>query len=91
MHPLFVRKGFFMKSTGIVRNVDELGRIVIPKEMRKKMGIANGDPVEIFVEGDKIILVKYNESCCLCGGGDELIEFKDKLVCKNCAEELASK
>lgn len=80
-----------MKSTGIVRNVDELGRIVIPKEMRRKMDISNGDPVEIFVEGDKIILTKYNERCNFCGNEGDLIEFKNKLICRKCAEEIASK
>ncbi len=80
-----------MKSTGIVRNVDELGRIVIPKEMRKKMDIANGDPVEIYVDGDKIILTKYNERCSFCGSDSELFEFKGKLVCRECVSELASK
>ena len=58
-----------MKSTGIVRNIDELGRLVIPKEMRKKMGIGESSPVEIFVEDDKIIVTKYQDSCIFCGGG----------------------
>ena len=55
-----------MKATGIVRHIDELGRIVIPKEMRKKMEISSNDPVEIFVEGDRIILTKYHSSCTFC-------------------------
>ena len=55
-----------MKSTGIVRNVDELGRIVIPKEMRTSLGIKNSDPIEIYVEGDKIILKKYHPKCIFC-------------------------
>lgn len=77
-----------MKSTGIIRHVDELGRIVIPKEMRKKMDIANSDPVEIYVEGDKIILTKYNPSCSFCGSDDEIIEFKGKKICIHCFNEL---
>lgn len=77
-----------MKSTGIVRNVDELGRIVIPKEMRKKMDIANSDPVEIYVEGDKIILTKYNPSCSFCASDAEVYEFKGKKICKDCLNEL---
>ena len=77
-----------MKSTGIVRNVDELGRIVIPKEMRRTMNIKNSDPIEIFVEEDKIILKKYEKCCCLCAGSENLVEFKNKLVCKNCIDEL---
>ena len=55
-----------MKSTGIIRSIDELGRIVIPKEMRRKMGIQSNDPVEIYVDDDKIILTKYAPSCIFC-------------------------
>jgi transcriptional pleiotropic regulator of transition state genes len=77
-----------MKSTGIIRNVDELGRIVIPKEMRKKMDIANSDPVEIYVEGNKIILTKYHPNCSFCGGEDNVLEFKGKKICSFCRNEL---
>ena len=77
-----------MKSTGIVRNVDELGRIVIPKEMRRQMGITSSDPVEIFVEGDRIILEKYRPCCHFCSSQDEIVEFKGKMICKACIKEL---
>ena len=77
-----------MKSTGIVRHVDELGRIVIPKEMRKKMDIANSDPVEIYVDGDKIILTKYTPYCYFCAGESGIIEFKGKKICYACLNEL---
>lgn len=77
-----------MKATGIIRNVDELGRIVIPKEMRKKMEIESSDPVEIFVEDDRIILTKYYPSCLFCGGNDAVTEFKGKKVCAACIEEM---
>ena len=77
-----------MKSTGIVRNVDELGRIVVPKEMRKKMGIANSDPVEIYVEGDKIILTKYTPSCHFCASEENVTEFKGKKICRACLDEI---
>ena len=77
-----------MKSTGIVRNVDELGRIVIPKEMRKRMDIANNDPVEIYVEGDKIILAKYQPACIFCGGTVGISDFRDKKVCEECMSAL---
>ena len=80
-----------MKSTGIVRNIDELGRVVVPKELRKKLGIANTDPVEIYVEDDKIILKKYISVCHFCGGSDGLIEYKGKNVCHSCIEELSAK
>ena len=77
-----------MKSTGIVRNVDELGRIVIPKEMRTKMNISSSDPIEIYVEGDKIILKKYESACLFCGSSDSLTEFKGKMICQGCIGEL---
>lgn len=77
-----------MKSTGIIRHVDELGRIVIPKEMRKKMDIANSDPVEIYVDGDKIILTKYHPCCNFCGGESGIVEFKGKKICYECLNEL---
>ncbi len=77
-----------MKSTGIVRNVDELGRIVIPKEMRLKMNIRSSDPIEIYVEGNRIILTKYEYACMFCGNGIELTDFKGKKVCTACIQEL---
>ena len=77
-----------MKSTGIVRNVDELGRIVIPKEMRTKMNISSSDPIEIYVEGDKIILSKYVDSCLFCGSGENLCSFKGKKICQVCVDEI---
>ena len=77
-----------MKATGIVRNVDELGRIVIPKEMRKKMDISNNDPVEIFVEGDRIILTKYYAACTFCGSNLGISEFKGKRLCADCLRQI---
>jgi len=77
-----------LKSTGIVRNVDELGRIVIPKEMRTKMDISSSDPIEIYVDGDQIILKKYANACTFCGGGVELTTYKGKKICSACLEEL---
>ncbi len=77
-----------MKSTGIVRNIDDLGRLVIPKEMRKKMGIGESSPVEIFVENDRIIVTKYQDSCIFCGSSSELRNFKGKRVCLACVEEM---
>ncbi len=77
-----------MKSTGIVRNIDELGRVVVPKELRKKLGIANTDPVEIYVEEDKIILKKYIPVCHFCGSTVALHEFREKNICSACISEL---
>ena len=74
-----------MKATG---NVDELGRIVIPKEMRKKMDIKSDDPVEIFVEDDKIILKKYTPACLFCGNDTGVTLFHDKKICAACLAEL---
>ena len=79
-----------MKSTGIVRNIDELGRVVVPKEIRTQLGIANSDPVEIFMEGDKIIMTKYRPVCHFCGASDDVIEFKGKKICRACTEEIKS-
>ena len=77
-----------MKATGIVRNIDELGRIVIPKEMRTKMDIHSSDPIEIYVEGDKIILKKYVNACYFCGSNASLTVFKNKQICAACIAEI---
>jgi len=77
-----------MKSTGITRNIDELGRIVIPKEMRRNLGILDNDPLEIFVEGDSILLRKKQDKCIFCSSDTELSEYKEKYVCKACLKEL---
>ena len=79
-----------MKSTGIVRNIDELGRIVVPKEMRNKMNFKNADPIEIYVEDDKIILKKYEAVCLFCGNSENLLDFKEKKLCKSCAGAIAA-
>ncbi len=77
-----------MKSTGMVRKVDELGRVVLPIELRKTMHIANRDPIEIFVDEDKIILKKYEPDCVFCGSADNVSFYKGKLICKECLEDL---
>lgn len=82
-------EAFKMKSTGIVRKVDELGRIVLPIEIRKNMDIAKkGDAVEIFVDDERIILKKYQPSCIFCGNADNVTYYKGKLVCLDCIAEL---
>jgi len=73
-----------MKTTGIVRNIDELGRVVIPKEIRKNLGIANSDPIEFYVENDKVILQKYQATCHFCGGIEKVVEYKGKRICEIC-------
>ena len=77
-----------MKSTGIIRSIDELGRIVVPKEIRSKMGIESQDPIEIYVEEDKIILKKYENCCSFCGGNENLTNFKGKMLCSDCIGEI---
>lgn len=77
-----------MKSTGVVRQLDTLGRIVIPIELRRTMGIATKDSIEIFVEGDQIILKKYQPCCIFCGNASDVVNYRDKLVCKHCLEEI---
>ena len=77
-----------MKSTGIVRQIDNVGRIVIPKELRKVLDMPNGTPIEIYTEGDSIILHKYQNKCEFCGSTDNVTEFRDKVVCSDCVNEL---
>lgn len=77
-----------MKATGIIRKVDELGRIVIPKELRKSMSISEGDPLEIFTDNDTIILKKYEPFCTFCGSSDMLFTFGGKNVCASCAKKI---
>ena len=77
-----------MKATGIVRKVDSLGRIVLPIELRRVMGIDIKDPIEIFVDGEQIILKKYQPSCIFCDSNDDIVTFKDKKICRNCIDEL---
>ena len=77
-----------MKSTGVVRKLDDLGRIVIPIELRRTMDIGLRDTLEIFVEDDKIILKKYHPACIFCGDARDVTHYKDKLICKHCIEEM---
>lgn len=79
-----------MKSTGVVRRVDELGRIVIPIELRRALDIAERDGLEIYVDGDKIILRKYEPACVFCGNAQGVEHFKGKKVCRKCMETIAS-
>jgi transcriptional pleiotropic regulator of transition state genes len=78
-----------MKSTGIVRKVDELGRVVIPIELRRTLNIGEKDALEIFVEGDTIILKKYEPACIFCGQAKNVRNLKGKNVCPKCINEIA--
>ena len=77
-----------MKSTGIIRKVDELGRVVIPIEIRNQFDISEKDPIEIYVSGSSIVLKKLEENCIFCDNTDNLIEYNIKLICKNCLKKL---
>lgn len=77
-----------MKSTGIIRKVDELGRVVIPKEIRDMLNIVEKDLMEIFIDGDSIILRKYEESCIFCGNKKNLVTYKNKLICNKCIKTI---
>lgn len=77
-----------MRSTGIVRRLDELGRIVIPKELRRSMKLEEGAALEIFTEGSKIILGKYQPGCMCCGDLGELVYTSKGRICKGCLAEF---
>ena len=77
-----------MKSTGMVRKIDELGRIVLPIEIRNTLGIESRDSLEIFVEGDKIVLSKYQPCCLCCGNAQNVLYFHGKMSCRDCTEQM---
>ncbi|MBN7572812.1 AbrB/MazE/SpoVT family DNA-binding domain-containing protein [Clostridium beijerinckii] len=77
-----------MKSSGIVRNLDNLGRVVIPKEIRKVLGINEGDPIEIAKVNNDIVLRKYSKGCIFCGSDKDISEFNNVLVCSGCRKTL---
>lgn len=77
-----------MKSSGITRKVDEVGRIVIPKSICKKQGLTDGTPLEIYLEGEKIIMQKSQSFCLFCNESNGLTEFKDRCICKKCLAAL---
>ncbi len=77
-----------MKSTGIIRRVDELGRVVIPIEIRNQFNIVEKDPIEIYVEGSSIVLKKFEQNCIFCGNTQDLLSYNGKLICKKCANKI---
>jgi len=76
-----------MKSTGIVRKVDELGRVVLPIELRRNLGIEEKDSLEIYVNGDEVVLKKYNPGCRCCGSMEGIVEVKGIALCEECIEK----
>lgn len=77
-----------MKSTGIVRKVDELGRIVLPIELRRTLGIEEKDSIEIFVEGESVILRKYHPACIFCDNASGIINYKGRNICPDCIRAM---
>jgi transcriptional pleiotropic regulator of transition state genes len=77
-----------MKSTGIVRKVDELGRVVLPIELRRNLNIEEKDSLEIYVDGNSVILKKYEPDCIFCGNARDVINFKGKNICPACLADL---
>lgn len=77
-----------MKSTGIVRKVDELGRIVLPIELRRTLDINEKDSLEIFVDGSTVVLKKYEPACIFCNNAKKIITYKGRNICSNCIKEL---
>ncbi|NLL57514.1 MAG: AbrB/MazE/SpoVT family DNA-binding domain-containing protein [Firmicutes bacterium] len=84
----FVKGGEGLKSTGIVRKVDELGRVVIPIELRRTLGINIKDALEIYVDGEKIVLKKYEPACIFCGNADNIKQFSGRIVCQDCISKM---
>ena len=80
-----------MKSTGIVRKVDELGRIVLPIEMRRTLDIAERDALEIYVDGPSIVLKKHQPACVFCDDAKDILTYRGKNVCRNCVKALLEK
>ncbi|MBE6553445.1 MAG: AbrB family transcriptional regulator [Ruminococcaceae bacterium] len=79
-----------MKSTGMVRRIDDLGRIVLPAEIRHSMDIQLRDTLEIFTDEDRIILQKYHPACIFCSNADDVVFFQDRRICKTCLEKIKS-
>ncbi|MGM0882561.1 MAG: AbrB/MazE/SpoVT family DNA-binding domain-containing protein [Bacillota bacterium] len=78
-----------MKSTGVVRKIDELGRVVLPIELRRTLDINVGDPLEIYVDGESIMLKKYSPGCVFCGSIERLKSFQGKLICGACVAAVS--
>ncbi|MDR0272702.1 MAG: AbrB/MazE/SpoVT family DNA-binding domain-containing protein [Clostridiales bacterium] len=78
-----------MKATGVVRRVDELGRVVLPCELRRVMHIRDRDSLEVFVDGDRIVLKKYEPACTFTGSADNLVDYKGKKVSEQAIEDMA--
>jgi transcriptional pleiotropic regulator of transition state genes len=79
-----------MGETGIVRRVDDLGRIVIPMELRRTLGINVKDPMSISMDGERIVIAKHHDSCVMCGSTDDIVRIKGRAVCRGCVAAVKS-
>ena len=79
-----------MKSTGIVRRIDELGRVVLPIELRRAIDIEERDPLEITLDGDCILLRKYQPTCVFCNAEEDLLEYRSKRICRHCLATITT-
>ena len=77
-----------VKNTGVSRKIDDLGRLVLPAEIRRRFGLTEGSHVEIQIDGDRIILNKLEDACVFCGAGEQLRQFRDRRVCPACVSQL---
>lgn len=77
-----------MKSTGMIRDVDKVGRVVIPKEIRDNLGFDEGNHLEIFVDEDMVILRKYTPACIFCGSAEDIVTYGEKKICRECIDKL---
>ena len=83
-----IQEVWLMRATGIVRQIDPLGRIVLPKDLRKNIEINTNDPIEFFVHGDNIVLQKYRDKCMFCASTENLVNYESRFICKNCLEHI---
>lgn len=79
-----------MKSTGMSRPIDSLGRIVLPIEIRRTLDLSVRDTVEIYIEEDKVILKKYSPTCVFCGNSENVTQYRGKLICQECLDDLSA-
>ncbi len=80
-----------MKALGIVRQIDGLGRVVIPKELRRAMEIKEGDSFELFVEDNTIMMRKYQPACIICGNAKNVVTYKGRNFCPDCIKDISEK
>ena len=78
-----------MKPADCICKIDKLGRVLIPKNLRQKLDLAVDDPIEVFTDGDALVLKKYRKKCAFCGSEEDVISFKEKYICRSCIAELS--